>query len=98
MTLKENGVSYLQLGIISLSSTAAYLKIIFGPITDVYYIERIGKRLTYMLFCGILLSAFSLYISYNIKTWLNEIDTVSIGIMTFIMAMVVWLQDVVIDS
>jgi hypothetical protein len=39
-----------------------------------------------------------MFISFYVEGWLEDTDTYKIGLMNFFMAMLVWLQDVTIDS
>ena len=96
--LKESGVTYSDLGYLSMSSLSAYLKLFFGPFTDVYYSKRIGKRNTYIISVGLLLCMVTLFMSLNIEKFVGNLMIVNIAIYTFILTCLLWIQDIVIDG
>jgi hypothetical protein len=52
--LLEKGISWKSLGIFDLIRYAMTLKIFFGFVMDLFYVEWIGKYLTYVLGIGYL--------------------------------------------
>lgn len=98
LNLKESGVTYAQQAILNLASSACYLKVIFGPFTDIYYLPKLGKRLTYIIIGGFILGIYSLYTSLNIQRWMDERAVTKILFLQFSMKVLVWTKDMVINS
>lgn len=86
----EKGASFLEIGLLSLTSYPFSLKILTAPILDTFYFPKVGKRKSYILPTQYLMAGIFFSLGYcNITRWIDEmhIDFLTIlGIFTLFLA------------
>lgn len=60
--LTERNVSYSKIGMFSFCAMPFAIKFLWSPLLDYYFIERIGKRKTYIVPANILIGMLFLYL------------------------------------
>ena len=68
LLLKDNGATFADLGVYSLSRYPFAFQIFYGFIIDVLYLKRYGKTLTYIIFLGYAFSIFMFFVSTVIES------------------------------
>ena len=63
LLLKDNGATFGDLGVFSLSRYPFACMIFYGFIIDVLYIKRLGKTQTYVIGLGYAFSLWMLFVS-----------------------------------
>ena len=98
LILIENGVSYKDLGLLSFVTYPYTLKLLFAPVEDAYFIQRIGKRKSYVLPCQYLMALVFLILASFIENLVKNQFLGSITILgVFFIALSSW-QDIAVDG
>eukprot|EP00927_Polykrikos_kofoidii_P067290 TRINITY_DN6279_c0_g1_i2.p1 TRINITY_DN6279_c0_g1~~TRINITY_DN6279_c0_g1_i2.p1 ORF type:complete len:500 (-),score=51.77 TRINITY_DN6279_c0_g1_i2:203-1669(-) len=70
MILKERGATYSELGTYSFQSLPFSLKLLWAPLVDTLYIQRFGRRKTWMVPAQLLIGAIMIYSSAHLDSLL----------------------------
>ena len=71
IVLTSNGASTATLGALTLTAYPSVLRFAAAPFVDTYYIEKIGRRKTWMFLMSLAMSLISFYQSFYITEWVE---------------------------
>ncbi|EKX72980.1 conserved hypothetical protein [Theileria equi strain WA] len=95
--------SYSSIALLSLTSLPYALKLLWAPILDFVYIQRLGKRKTWIIPTQFLCGLFLLYgsIDGKLDNWIGQdetVDTATLFIYFFIIYFLLATQDIAVDG
>ena len=94
------GVSkqWKEQGIYSLAHYPFSIKLLWAPIIDVFFIERLGRRQTWLLPIQFILGIGLIVFSFYIESWIASLQIVSLSISMFFVLFLTSTQDVCVDG
>uniref|UniRef100_A0A1B6CC51 Major facilitator superfamily (MFS) profile domain-containing protein n=1 Tax=Clastoptera arizonana TaxID=38151 RepID=A0A1B6CC51_9HEMI len=103
MLLQNRGISYTQQAEFSFAFWPFSMKLLWAPIVDSLYVERWGRRKSWLIPVQYLLGFFMLYLSFNVENWLglegNNSPSIEIlAICFFILNVLAATQDIAVDG
>ncbi|XP_022165986.1 acetyl-coenzyme A transporter 1-like [Myzus persicae] len=97
----NKNVSYKDQAMFSLVAWPDSLKLIWAPLVDAVYVQKIGRRKSWLIPVQYLMGACFIYMAGNIDEWLPETrkpDILKLVFVFFIMKVLVITEDIVVDS
>ncbi|UJR26029.1 hypothetical protein I4U23_007375 [Adineta vaga] len=96
--LKTAGSTWKQQGDYSFAHYPFSLKLLWAPIIDVFYIQRLGRRQTWLLPIQICLGLALIVLSFYIDTLINNLHVIPLTILVFIVLFFTASQDICVDG
>jgi len=99
MELKQLFVgSFAEVATFALASWPFSLKVFWAPIVDAWYIERWGRRKTWLVPAQLLIAGFLLYLSNSVSQLLATKSTVTLTALFFTLYTLCATQDIALDG
>jgi len=101
LILKERNVSFSDLGTFSLNSWPFSLKLLWAPFVDSLYIERFGRRKSWLIPVQVLIGLTMFAISFHLDEWMGDSGEVQIMALTgsfFFLYFLAATQDIAVDG
>jgi len=96
--LKEKGASFSQISTFMLCTWPFSLKILWAPFVDGLYLQRFGRRKSWLLPVQLLLGAVLLSCSIHIKDWIEELIIPKLTLAMFTLYFLAATQDIAVDG
>jgi len=96
--LLEKDISFKKLAIYDIIRYSMSMKIFFGFIMDLYYFEKIGKYLTYVLGIGYIYPLILLALSTHINWLLSGMQVVTLTCYIFILMILMSMYKIVVAN
>ncbi|CAF1471545.1 unnamed protein product, partial [Adineta steineri] len=90
--------AWKQQGIYSLVHYPFSLKLIWAPIIDVFYIQRFGRRQTWLLPIQIILGIVLIVLSFYIEPFIKNLRVIPLSIFVFFVLFLTASQDICVDG
>ncbi len=94
----KSSFNYSEIGIYLLCSYPFSLKILWSPIVDTYYINKLGLRKTWIIFSQIISSALLIYLSYSVDGMIQEKRIYALAVVCFVLVFCISTQDIAVDG
>jgi len=96
--LLSAGASWKQQGNYNWSGYPFSLKLIWAPVIDVFYIQRLGRRQTWLLPIQIILGTSLIILSFYIDSLITGLRIASLAILFFFIMVLTASQDICVDG
>ncbi|CAF1209693.1 unnamed protein product [Adineta ricciae] len=96
--LKRAGASWKQQGHYSFAHYPFSIKLIWAPFIDVFYIQRLGRRQTWLLPVQTCLGIALIALSFYIESFIDELQVILLTIFVFIVLFFTASQDICVDG
>lgn len=96
--LQSHTSSYTNIGLFSLASWPYSLKLLWSPIVDVYYNDRVGRRKSWIIPMQLLIGAILIALSYSIDSLIDNAKISTLAIIFFLLIVCVATQDIAVDG
>lgn len=96
--LNLSKVDYWKIALFQVSAFPGYLKFFTGPVVDTYFLKSLGKRMSYILPCTVLVCSLLLFLSLQIQELVTQGNIFVLLPLFFVLNLTVGVQDVAIDS
>ncbi|GHJ85998.1 hypothetical protein NliqN6_2400 [Naganishia liquefaciens] len=93
-------LSYSQLALFSLSTWPYSLKLLWSPIVDAWFWNRLGRRKSWIVPSQMILGLGMWFVGFSIETWLNA-EEVNVKFLTIIFVIFIFFaatQDIAVDG
>jgi PAT family acetyl-CoA transporter-like MFS transporter 1 len=94
----KSSFSYSEIGIYLMCSYPFSLKILWSPIVDTYYFNRLGLRKTWIIISQLISSLILIYLSNTIEEMIKEKQIYLLGTICFILVFCISIQDIAVDG
>lgn len=102
MLLLNRGVTYKQQAEFSFVSWPFSLKLLWAPIVDSLYWNKLGRRKSWLIPTQYLLGIFMLFLSTQVNHWLGidgaELNVLALTVMFFLLNFLAATQDIAVDG
>lgn len=98
LTLKERGASYAEIGTFSLQAWPFSLKLLWAPLVDTLYIERCGRRKTWLVPAQLLIGLTAMCASAHIESLLEKPAILPLTLLFLSMNFLCATQDIAVDG
>jgi hypothetical protein len=96
--LYKVGVDDQQLGPLEIAILPFSLKLLWAPLVDTYYINRLGRRKTYLLIGLGLVAIFTIGVSFIMNELISHARVAYLGLIGFGMSLILSFSDISADA